>query len=86
MSSSLPMAENPTPSIVTAPCGWLRTMSRQRSIAGAVAAWVPGSSASRNSNARSEKTTPNPNVAPRGFCSVTRTFTCGISRRTRMAV
>ena len=39
------------------------------SIRGAIASTVSGSSARRNSSACSENTTPNPQVAPSGFCS-----------------
>ena len=47
----------------------LSVMFFQLSIRGVMASTVSGSSARRNSSACSENTTPNPQVAPSGFCS-----------------
>ena len=57
------------PSISTLWPRRLSVMFFQLSIRGVMASTVSGSSARRNSSACSENTTPNPQVAPSGFCS-----------------
>ena len=67
------MAENPLPSMLTTSPWWTMRWSGHASISEVKAAKVPGSSASRNSNARSEKTRPKPKVESGGLRSMTRT-------------
>jgi hypothetical protein len=68
-----PTAEKPIPSIRHHAALQVELDVDQDSIAGVIAAYVSGSSSRRNSRARSENTTPNPNVAPAVFCSKTHT-------------
>ena len=56
---------------------WTMVMSRHVCMRGAIRSTVSGSSSRRNSSARSENTTPKPQVASAGFCSTRRTSSRG---------